>query len=301
VWNASRYILMNLDGRNYIKNAALLPVDKWIYSRLACAGKTIHAALLSYRYNEAANTAYEYFWNDFCDWYVEATKLSTKLDDDAEKDRAVSVLLDVLTNSLLMLHPFLPFVTEEIYSKMPSEVKTDGMLITQKFPEFDNADTAAIEKNFSLLQEIVRSIRTLRSECTITNDKKIRIKLNVSKDYLQFVNDNAELITMFAGLSEAQTGIMEQGSVGEQGWVALAGSSFEAFVFIAETADVAALKTKWQAGIEKDKKYIKQLEAKLANSDFISNAPVELVEAEKLKLQETAERIRKIETYLGHI
>ncbi|MDR0622940.1 MAG: class I tRNA ligase family protein, partial [Treponema sp.] len=150
VWNASRYILMNMEGRNLVKDPALIPADRWIYSRLNRAAGAMEAAFCSYRYNDAAQTAYEYFWNDFCDWYVEATKLSLRAGDgpdqgSAEKDRAVTVLLDVLAASLRLLHPLLPFVTEEIYSRLPPECRashTGGaagadLLITAPYPQFD--------------------------------------------------------------------------------------------------------------------------------------------------------------------
>ncbi|MCL2411319.1 MAG: valine--tRNA ligase, partial [Treponema sp.] len=120
VWNASRYILMNLDGRYLIENPELTGADKWIYSRLNNAAKSMREAFFSYRYNDAALLVYEFFWNDFCDWYVEATKLSMKNGDDAEKDRATAILLDVLAQSLRLLHPYLPFLTEEIYQKLPN-------------------------------------------------------------------------------------------------------------------------------------------------------------------------------------
>ncbi|MDR0878449.1 MAG: valine--tRNA ligase, partial [Treponema sp.] len=188
IWNASRYILMNLDGLNLAPNPDLIPVDRWIYSRLNSAAKAMADAFLAYRYNDAAQTAYEFFWNDFCDWYVEATKLSMRQENGAEKDRAVTVLLDVLASSLRLLHPLLPFVTEEIYSYLPNEVKasgTDGsgepaLLITSPYPEYDEKrNDPEGEANFAFLQDLVRMVRTLRSECTITPDKKIRILVRI--------------------------------------------------------------------------------------------------------------------------
>ena len=114
IWNASRYILMNLEGRNLVENPEYNNPDRWIRHRLDSAALAVHAAFAAYRFNDAATAVYEFFWNDFCDWYLEATKLSTHSDDAAEKDRAVTVLLSVLEESLRLLHPFLPFVTEEI-------------------------------------------------------------------------------------------------------------------------------------------------------------------------------------------
>jgi valyl-tRNA synthetase len=153
IWNASRYILMNLEGRNLVDKPNLNPADEWIYSRLNSASQAIGEAFLSYRYSDAAAKAYEYFWNDFCDWYVEATKLSMKKGDEAEKDRALSVLLNVLAESLRLLHPLMPFITEEIYEKLPN---TDGFLISAAYPEYcKERHNEEMEGRFAFLQELV--------------------------------------------------------------------------------------------------------------------------------------------------
>jgi len=120
VWNASRYILMNLEGRNLLKNPELLPVDRWIYSRLDSASRFMTDAFNSYRFNDAAQRAYEYFWNEFCDWYVEATKISFRTGDDREKDRATTVLLDVLAESLRLIHPLLPLLPKKYTENYPT-------------------------------------------------------------------------------------------------------------------------------------------------------------------------------------
>jgi valyl-tRNA synthetase len=295
IWNASRYILMNLEGRSFVKDPVLLPVDRWIYSRLESAAKIMIEAFESYRYNEAASAAYEYFWNDFCDWYVEATKLSTKSEEDGEKDRAVTVLLDVLSISLSLLHPLLPFVTEEIYGKLPEECKKNKMLITSQYPKGKNID-AKIESEFGFLQEIVRGIRTLRSECTVPPDKKLRVVVAIEDSLnIKILEGNTALIKLLAGLSDLSisSGASEKGAIG------VAGKGFEAFVFIAEAVDINLLKQKWTKDAEKDSKFILSIESKLSNENFIKNAPSELVMQEKEKLETAKIRVKKINSYLG--
>jgi len=300
IWNASRYILMNLEGLNITKNPGLLPVDKWIYSRLNAAAKKMEDAFLSYRYNDAAQTAYEYFWNDFCDWYVEATKLSMKTGEaanSAEKDRAATVLLDVLSESLRLLHPLLPFVTEEIYGKLPN---TEGLLITAQYPRFsEERGYPAEEKDFAFLQEFVRMIRTLRSECTITQEKKLRVMASMGSEQEQTLRQNEGLVKLLAGIGELEikapaneAGQRPAGSIG------MAGAGFEVFVFIGEAVDIAALKKKFEKDLARDNAFVQGLRTKLANEQFVKNAPPELVAAEKLKLEEGLARTGKIETYL---
>jgi valyl-tRNA synthetase len=295
VWNASRYILMNLEGRNLVEAPALAAVDRWICHKLNAAAKTMEEAFLSYRFNDAAQCAYEYFWNDFCDWYVEATKLSIKSEDRAEQDRATTVLLDVLAASLRLLHPLLPFITEEIYSFLPN-VKKGELLISAPYPVFDEkiADKK-IEADFAFLQDLVRQIRTLRSECTVPPEKKIRVMVRVQeREALTFLGENAPLVKLLAGISELELpveGKLNGSSVGlavEQAdraigqAIGLAGNGFEALVFIAEAVDMGFLKDKFTRELEKDLKYIEGLELKLNNERFLSNAPPELVAEERL-------------------
>ncbi|MDR0639298.1 MAG: valine--tRNA ligase [Spirochaetaceae bacterium] len=306
IWNASRYILMNLDGRALVENPALIDVDLWIYSRLSFASKRITEALTAYRYNEAAGAAYEYFWNDFCDWYVEATKLSLhaetpetpeagtsgEINAKTEGGRAVSVLLDVLAESLKLLHPLLPFVTEEIYSFLPNR---KGLLITASYPEGSGAKiNAAVEADFALVQELIVLARTLRSECTIPHEKKLRVSV-CCKDGsgCALFQKNAALIRQLAGISALH---IDEGVARTDfsGAILLAGSAFEARVFIAEAVDLQFLKAKFTKEAEKDGKYAASLEAKLANSAFVRNAPPELVAEERKKLETAKERVKKL-------
>ena len=298
IWNASRYILMNLEGRKPGRDPSLLPVDTWIRSRLNHAARAMEAAFLSYRYNDAAQTAYEYFWNDFCDWYVEATKRSIKEGDETEKDRAATVLLEVLSESLRLLHPLLPFVTEEIYQKLPN---TEGLLMTAPYPRYDeNRADPLGEEQFAFLQELIRAVRTLRSECTVPPDKKIRLLVCPDKKYREFLRENAGLLRLLAGIGDLEIALPDKtaGPVRPKTSIALVGSGFEAFVFIAEAVDTAFLKQKFIKEIEKDRGFISSLKIKLANDRFIENAPPELVKGERIKLEDAVKRTEKLESYI---
>jgi valyl-tRNA synthetase len=308
IWNASRYILMNLEGRSLVSDPALLPADRWIYSRLNGAAKGITEALLSYRYNDAAQGAYEFFWNDFCDWYVEASKLSIKSGADDEKDRATTVLLDVLVESLRLLHPLLPFVTEEIYGKLSTATGiaapgNDGapaaMLINAAYPVYNEArrDPQA-EADFAFLQELVVTVRTLRSECAITPEKKLRVLVRPGEAGEKLLDENAELVKLLAGIGTLELSPGEREGSRPQGSIALVGSSFEAFVYIAGAADLAQLQQKFARDIEKDRKFINTLKAKLGNENFVKNAPPDLVAGEQQKLADAQERTAKLESYI---
>ncbi len=128
IWNASRYLLMNLEGRTLLAPGAvkLTDIDRWIRHRLNSAAAAVRAALEGYRFNEAAQAVYEFIWNDFCDWYIEAAKLSLS-SDGPEKDRIVTLLLGILEESLRLAHPFLPLITEEIYQTLPGACGLDNV------------------------------------------------------------------------------------------------------------------------------------------------------------------------------
>jgi valyl-tRNA synthetase len=299
IWNASRYILMNLEGRNLVEKPGLLSVDKWIYSRLNTTAQKMEEAFLSYRFNDAAQTAYEYFWSDFCDWYVEASKLSVKSGGDAdfqsgEQDRATTILLDVLAQSLRLLHPLLPFITEEIYAKLPN-VKTGELLITAPYPVYNEAfSDKAAERDFAFLQELVRQIRTLRSECAIPPDRKLKVMAR-SPGRESVLKENDALVRLLAGIEDLETGFRGDKPSGSIG---LAGNEFEAFVFIAEAADMKFLKDKFTKDLERDTKFTETLKAKLANENFLKNAPPELVAGEKQKLEDSLARKTKLESFI---
>ncbi|MDY6396935.1 MAG: valine--tRNA ligase [Treponema sp.] len=313
VWNASRYILGNLEGRNLIpvKDSDLNELDKWIFTALNKAAQDARAALDGYRYNDAASTVYEFLWNNFCDWYVEATKLSFWHGDDHEKDRAVSVLLNVLEESLRLLHPFIPFVTEEIYSKLPlaeiienrkkageqkimSNETYSDLLVTAPYPEFSaTRENAEITARFAALQDLIRSVRGLRNECGVNPADKINLAVLIEKgSAAEVCREKVEMIQLLAGLSKVE--FVDAKPTKSIGTV---GTGFEAFIILDENINKEQLMLHFQKDLEKDKKEAERTEAKLGGK-FAEHAPAEVVQAERDKLAETKRRIEKLGTYI---
>lgn len=308
IWNASRYILGNLEGRELraVSRNELKELDLWIINRLNLAAKNTASALESYRYNDAAQTVYEYFWNDFCDWYVEATKLSFKNGDETEKDRAVSVLLNVLEESLRLLHPLLPFVTEEIYRFLPENCVTGGKkkadkLITAPYPLFseERVDTCS-EERFTSLQEIVRLVRALRTECGIDPAFKIKVALFVEKGSpAEAAKEKTDIICLLAGLSGVD--FLENPKDKAKGSIGTVGKGFEAFIVPGEGADPEKMVQKFKKELEKEEGNFSKLKGKLSNEKFVANAPAEVVEGEKEKLNEIQRRIEKLKAYVSEL
>lgn len=313
VWNASRYILGNLEGRTLIsvKDSDLTELDKWIYACLNKAVENARSAFEGYRYNEGASALYEYFWNDFCDWYVEATKLSFWHGDEKEKDRAVSVLLNVLEESLRLLHPYLPFVTEEIYAKLPlkeivenrklqgnqkilpNELYTQ-MLIDAPYPKA-NLERANLKilNRFEVLKDLIKNIRALRSECGIDPALKLHIAIKIIE------NSNAEVIKEKVPMIQLLSGVSKIDFTQEnpQKSIGAVGQGYEAFLLVDEAINKEQLLARFNKEIATEEITVKKSQAKLSGK-FVDNAPQEVVQAEREKLENAERRIEKLKSYI---
>ncbi len=322
IWNASRYILGNLEGRELlpITQNDLTELDKWIYGRLDLAARNARSALEGYRYNDGAQALYEFFWNDFCDWYVEATKLSFRHGDDAEKNRAVSVLLNVLEESLRLLHPYLPFVTEEIYSKLPVAqlvenrkaamknlggeklaIITDslytGMLMAGPYPApSEERKNETVARRFQVLQEVIRSVRALRAECGLSPDAKLNIALQLASDSpAQVCREKADLIQLLAGVAAIDfTEAKPQRAIGA------VGEGFEVFLLVEGSIKLDQLLARFKKELASEEAFADKVSAKLSGK-FAQNAPAQVVEAEREKLENTRRRIEKLRSYIDSL
>ncbi len=319
IWNASRYILGNLEGRELlpVTQNDLTELDRWIYGRLDVAARNARSALEGYRYNDGAQALYEFFWNDFCDWYVEATKLSFRHGDEAEKNRAISVLLNVLEESLRLLHPYLPFVTEEIYGKLPlaqlvenrqAAIKSLGeekltiitdslytdMLMAGPYPvPSQERQNPEIARRFQVLQEVIRSVRALRAECGLSPDARLNIALQLAPGSpAQVCREKADLIQLLAGVSAIDfTEAKPQRAIGA------VGDGFEVFLLVEGSINLEQLLARFKKELASEQSFADKVSAKLSGK-FAQNAPAQVVEAEREKLENTRRRIEKLRSYI---
>lgn len=293
IWNATRFLLMNLEGRDLVpfRIEELDTMDKWIYSQLNSAARDIKTAMEGYRFNDAASAIYSFFWNDLCDWYIEASKQKLLHGSEEEKNLQISILMDILEKSMRLMHPFLSFITEEIYQKLPNH---DGDVIVQSYPEYDEvlsfeAEVAEVEA----LKDIVKSIRSLRSNLQIPPEKKLKTVLRVSSDFPALALIKSEL-TFVSSLVGASFFIVdERGEEDTKGSVPTSGAGYECFLFVRDAIDVDAEIKKLSAEIEKAKKLLESSEKKLSNPQFVNNAKAEAVEKERKKKAEAEEIIEK--------
>ncbi|MFW5710351.1 MAG: valine--tRNA ligase [Spirochaetota bacterium] len=302
IWNAARFLLMNLEGRSLrsAEDIQMKDIDRWIYHRLDVTLRRVAKAIENYRFNDASQAVYEFFWSDFCDWYIEASKLDLYSDNDEDKDRAITLLMHILEESLRLLHPFLPFVTEEIYQKLPEEIRREH-LITAPYPQpRAERQNEMVEATFASLQEVIRAIRTIRSEFTIPPEKKVRVAVRTDTDFkaADYISENHSLIL---NLVNAGSLTISHKKPDASGAVPAAGNGFEAFVYVSELIDVEKERAKLQKERESLQKLLIGTERKLQNPGFTGNAPAEVIEKEKSKLKEFQDRMAKVERYLSEL
>ena len=298
IWNATRYLLMNLEGRNLVKidPSKFNAVDKWIYHSLNENVLKVRTAIEAYKFNEAAQAVYDFFWNDFCDWYVEASKLSLYTGDDAEKDRIVSILMDILAESMKMMHPMLSFITEEIWSKLPN---TEGKVIVSSFPEYLEARKSPKEAQMMVaMQDLVRGIRNMRAELGIGAEKKLRmvVRMDQAGDLSAFMKSHVDLLKVFANSDDLT--IDDAGKSDVSGAFPIAGAGFETYVFVRDAIDVDKEISRIETEIKKTQALLDVVNKKLSNENFLNNAKQEAIDKEKGKKAEFEEKIEKSQKHI---
>jgi len=299
IWNASKFVLTNLE--NFMVNSSIYQSvndldlsyeDKWILTKLQKTIEKAKDAINSYKYNEYASTLYNFFWHEYCDWYLELVKERVYKGSDKEKQIVLSVLVYVLDKSLKMLHSIMPFITEEIWQKLP--YKDADYLPVAKYPEKDEKLIFEEEtKLIEALKELIISIRTVRGDFNIEPSRKLNV-------YIKPLDDNFNKV-----LNKLENGIKLLAKVNEltvdkslerpPNTVVAISKLAEAYIDISGAIDVEK-ELKRQEKLLKDvEKSISISEKKLSNENFIKKAPTEVVEKEKAlyeELKEKAERIK---------
>jgi valyl-tRNA synthetase len=296
IWNAARFILMNMEGRELLdlRDVRRNIADRWVLHKLNLAVKTVEEAMVSYRFDDMAHAIYEYFWNDYCDWYVECAKLGLYGEDEDEKNRTATMLIHVLGESLKLMHPFLPFITEEIWSKLPGERRP---LIISAYPEFDPAiDNPQAETAFNALKELVTGVRTMRSEFTVPPSNFVKVRVETHGGSLEVLRSTQEIAAV---LVRSDNFAMLAGGESPAGSLPVVGRGFTAHVYIRDSIDVDAVIDRFRKTLDKTLAMIEGKRKKLSNDDFVSRAPADIIEKEQASLAEMEDSARRSAAYLA--
>jgi valyl-tRNA synthetase len=292
IWNAARYVMMNMEGQQVSDLAAhaphFSPADRWIISRFESTAQQIAECMDTYRFDIAAQTLQEFVWNEYCDWYVELSK-PVLWDDEASPEAANAarfVLLSILEKSLRLMHPFMPYITEEVWQRIAPLLHIEGdsiMLQPYPTPDASNQDAEA-EASIEWVKGVIVGVRNIRGEMNISPAKTIRVFLrSESTEDQARLNESRVFLQKLAKLESIEW--LAPGAEAPAAATQLHGA-LEILVPMAGLIDVAAEQARLDKEIAKLEGGIKAVGGKLGNAKFVDNAPEAVVAKEREKLAE---------------
>lgn len=297
IWNVARFVIMNLENFD-IKSVnkgdlKLELVDKWIFSRMNETSKEVADYIDKFQLDDAAKAVYEFLRGDFCDWYVELAKVRLYNDDEAGKASKITaqyVLWTILEAGLRMLHPFMPFITEEIWQK----IKVDGdSIMIQQYPTADELQiNRDIENSFEYIKEVISSLRNIKAEMGISPAKEVKVIIKTSDEMeLKTLEDNYIFITKLAKIEELKYG--KDMTKPDQSGFRVARSS-EVYMILTGLLNAEVEIKKIQEQIEKVQKDLDKVNAKLSDERFTSKAPAHILERERRIQKEYQDKMDKL-------
>ena len=289
LWNAARFVLMNLtiDKIEEPDKSKLAVEDKWILTKLEECVKSVNTNLDKYELGVALSSIYDFLWDYYCDWYIELTKTSvmSKNDDSSMSERSLTAqntLAYVLRETLKLLHPFMPFITEEIYSSLPGE---EGFIMVKDYPEYRKDFTfAAAEEDMNRIIDAIKAIRVRRNEMGVVPSRKA--KLFVETKYPETFSGATAFFEKLA--SAASLEVVED--YADENAVKIITDSATIHIPLGDLVDFEAERARLKKELDAMESEIKRAEGKLSNEGFVSRAPAAVVEAEKAKLEKYKEK-----------
>ena len=299
IWNASRFALMNMEG--YDKDAELAPytlADKWILSRLQDTVKDVTGLLERFELGEAGRAIYDFIWSEVCDWYIEIAKprLYNK-EAAAERATAQHVLATVLVSAMKLLHPYMPFITEEIYQCLPHEAES---IMISKWPVADESlIDAEAERGMNAIMDSIKAIRNMRAEVNANPGKKIPAIMLVSEDLREVVAHNDSYIKLLGGIDNLELRPLN-GEKPENAMAAVV-TGIEVYLPLAGLIDVekeTQRLSKELAAMEKD---LQRAGGKLNNAGFLAKAPEDVIAKERAKYEELSGKIEAVKKRMAYL
>ena len=291
LWNASRYVLMNLgeDAVNQLPELSKLEIaDKWVLSKLNTLTAEVTENLEKYELGVAIQKLYDFVWDTYCDWYIELTKARLYSEDAERKQTAISVLVYVLDQMLKLLHPFMPFITEEIWQSLPHEGEA---LMIAKWPEFrEELAFRSEEDQMESVMNAIRAIRNRRAEMNVPPSKKAALYILSSKQ--KIFEEGEGFLQRLAYADEVK--ILSSEPENLDGMVTITTSDAKLYIPMGQLVDVAKEIERIQKELDNNRKFLASLEGKLSNEKFVSRAPEAVVNAEREKAAKTRDLIAQL-------
>ncbi len=314
IWNAARFVILNLDGTDLplegdpdpfnvgyqLPDGRLLGLaDRWILSRLDHVIQEATRLINSWQLGEAGRQLYEFLWNEYCDWYIEAAKVRLYGNDGEQAQATRQVLAHVLERSLRLLHPYMPFVTETIWQNLPNLADGQRALIVSRWPKPAGRQSQEVDEQFGRLQETVRAIRNARSEYNVEPARRIAAQFSAG-DHLPLIQENRDLLCTLARLDEAAFTVARELDAPEQA-VTLAAGPITIYLPLAGLVDLDAERARLQREIEELDRQLQRSEGLLNNPGFVNKAPQEVVARERAKHEELQVRRSQLAERLAEL
>ncbi|MHB8877009.1 MAG: valine--tRNA ligase [Myxococcaceae bacterium] len=303
LWNAARFALMNMGDFRYdgapVKDRQLSLADRWILARLDRAIRGTNEALAAFQFSDAASTLYQFLWGEFCDWYIELSKGALYGTDETAKASTRAVLVYCLDQILRLLHPFMPFITEEIWQKLPMDRPAESVMIAP-YPETDRRlEDPAAEREMGPVIAAIDGIRTIRGESNLPPATRVQAIVQ-SPD--EGIRDTLErwrgYLMPLAGLSGVSIGPPGKKPAQSAAYV---GERLEIFVPLAGVIDLAEERTRLAKEIARSEQELSSLEKKLSNPNFVARAPADVVEKDRARVAELGAKKTKLAENLRRI
>jgi valyl-tRNA synthetase len=292
LWNASRYVMMNLgeDAKNELPAINNLEIaDKWVLSKLNSLIADVTENMEKYELGVAIQKIYDFIWDTYCDWYIELTKARLYSEDADRKQTAMQVLVYVLDQVLRLLHPYMPFITEEIWQSLPHE---GPALIIAQWPAYsDELAFKAEEAQMESVMEAIRAIRARRTEMNVPPSKKAALYILSAKK--QIFAEGEGFLQRLAYADEVS--MLDAEPANLDGMVTITTADAKLYIPMGQLVDVEKELARIAKELETNRKFLASLEAKLSNENFVSRAPEAVVNAEREKAQKTRDLIASLE------
>lgn len=292
IWNASRFALMHLEGVEKEDLSLAGPfstADQWILHRLNETVRDVTRLLNRFDFGEAGRVLYNFIWDEFCDWYIEFAKLPLYGEDEEAKKVTRSVLVHVLDQSLKLLHPMMPFITEEIWQHLP--VKGESIMIAPWPVEDEQFESAQAVRQMRVLIEIIRSVRNIRAEMDVPAKRQIELLIRPDGDMEETIRKHESAIKKLCGVDRLT---IDSGLKRPQKSMTDVVTGAEIFLPLAGMVDVEQTIARLKAELKKLNAEVERVEKKLANPGFVSKAPAEVVGKERKKGEEYKEKREKV-------
>ena len=299
LWNAARFVQMNpaaadrSDGDGVLQGATFDFAETWIRSRLARTISEARDAIDAYRFNDYANALYQFTWHEFCDWYIEMSKLSLNSGDAVEANRSRRVLQEILEQILLLLHPIMPFVTEEIWQVLSEERHS---IMVQRYPlaQPDWIDEET-EAGMAFLTSVIRAIRNLRTELNCPPSREVRVIFRGAQKDLDLLRERQTYVRTLARVSAAEYRSAEDPPKGAA--TAVVGTT-EIYLPLDDLINLDEERARLSKEVGKMEDELARVQKKLDNADFLAKAKSEVIHKEREKASQFEDKLRALRSSL---